>query len=158
MPPRRRLPVHGPEQADAVEPECMYSFGIVNSRPTDPQTVLGLRFTRCVGYAESVQHHSPGQAHVSETNVSAALGYGVTQWFGRASDSPIEGPSAEAEMGPAMRRSHRDSRWQRALGFGLGKRRSNGYSLTRPLGPARSVPGAARKLVSLASALPQAML
>jgi hypothetical protein len=113
---------------------------------------LGLRFTRCVGYAESVQHHSPGQAHVSETNVSAALGYGVTQWFGRASDSPIEGRSAEAEMGPAMRRSHRDSRWQRALGFGLGKRRSNGYSLTRPLGPARSWGGEKARFTRFRSA------
>ena len=42
---------------------------------------------RLLTNAESVQHHSPGQAHVSTTNVSAALGNGAVQWVGRAGDS-----------------------------------------------------------------------
>jgi hypothetical protein len=66
--------------------------------------------------AESVQHHSPGQAHVSATNVSAALGYGAVQWVGRAGDSKLGGRFAEAEMGPAMRRSNAVRDGQRRRG------------------------------------------
>ena len=73
---------------------------------------------RILANAESVQHHSPGQAHVSTTNVSAALGNGAVQWVGRASDSQLSGRLAEAEMGPTMRRSSaiRDGQGRRISG------------------------------------------
>ena len=35
--------------------------------------------SRILANAESVKHHSPGQAHVSTTNVSAALGNGASR-------------------------------------------------------------------------------
>ena len=52
--------------------------------------VLGLDETCCVAYAEGVKHRSPGPAHVSATNVSAALGGESIQDIGRASDVAME--------------------------------------------------------------------
>ena len=59
------------------------------------------------------------EAHVSTTNVSAALGNGAVQWVGRASDSQLGGRFAEAEMGRPTRRFYCSSRWSGASGFGL---------------------------------------
>ncbi len=62
--------------------------------------VLGLTFKLRIDNAEGVQHRSPGQAHVSETNVRVALGTVWTQRIGRANDAQYLGRSAEAAGGP----------------------------------------------------------
>ena len=73
-----------------------------------------------------------GQAHASATSVSNAPGNGSALGAGRATDVPLVGASAEAEMVPGTRRARPELRWRPAPRCGLGQPRSVSGRWTRP--------------------------
>jgi len=99
--------------------------------------VLGLSLTLVPANAEGVTQQSPGQAHVSATNVSAALGTRSAQRLGRADGSQLGGRFAEAEMRPTLHRvSTVDGRPGRATVALIPRRSAVGHSadtVMRPL-------------------------